>query len=280
MVGLWQLTASKSALRGHRGERISRIWWQKIHLESSGETLLKTFLLLQWERSWPGTQLLPVPLAEKMMVTIQKHKVVNIPSENTLYSWKAIKRTIKKPTQPIPKHTSLPKHRLEFPRFVITPCSPEPLLTLGKILVGISQPQPLPCIQAQEFGLGLMKRRREILPHWRERSKSVLPQVHSPGGWGSDLHVSPVMVAANLQSWGWRGAPAVKFSSMLCMEPSHPFPVLGSSWTFSVGQCWGPSDLHVGHPEGLQKWLPTASSLSLVWLLFILSKSLFKFEHD
>lgn len=53
---------------------------------SSGETLLQSFLLLQWERSWPSTQLLPVLLAEKMMVTIQKHEVANIPSENTVYS--------------------------------------------------------------------------------------------------------------------------------------------------------------------------------------------------
>lgn len=116
-----------------------------------------------------------------------------------------IKRTIKKPTQPIPKQTSLPKHRLEFPRFVITPCIPEPLFTLGKILIGISQPQSLPSIQSQEFGLGLMQRKREILLHWRERSKSFLPQVHSITSHG------------DCKSTVMGFPPAVRFSSTLRM---------------------------------------------------------------
>lgn len=29
--------------------------------------------------------------------------------------------------------------------------------------------------------------------------------------------------------------------------PPHPFPVLGSGWTLSSGQYWGPSELSVGH---------------------------------
>lgn len=59
---------------------------QKILLESSGETLLQSFPLLQWGKSWPSAQLFTVLLSEKMMVTIEKHEVANIPSENTLYS--------------------------------------------------------------------------------------------------------------------------------------------------------------------------------------------------
>lgn len=199
-----------------------------------------------------------------MMITIQKHEVANIPSENTLYSWKVIKRTIKKPTQPIPKQTSLPKHRLEFPRFVIAPCSPEPLFTLGKILIGISQPRSLPSIQSQEFGLGLMQRKREILLHWRERSKSFLPQVHSI------LQPSPVTVTANLQSWAFH---LQSDSPPRCA--CHPFPVLGSSWTFRAGQYWGASDLVL-----VSLWGCRSGCTSLVWLLFILTKLLFAFEHD
>lgn len=176
-----------------------------------------------------------------MMVTIQKHKVVNIPSENTLYSWKAIKRTIKKPTQPIPKQTSLPKHRLEFPRFVITPCSPEPLLTLGKILVGISQPQSLPCIQAQEFGLGLMKRRREILPHWRERSKSVLPQVHSPGD-GAATYMSHQSWWLQIYSHG-AGEVHLQSNSPPCCawSPATPF----QCWGQAGPSVWGSAEAHL-----------------------------------
>lgn len=67
-------------------------------------------------------------------------------------------------------------------------------------------------------------------PSTLEGEKQKFPAPGSqPWGWGSILHLSPVMVTGNLQLWGCRGPPAVKFSSRLCMEPSHPFAPLGQA---------------------------------------------------
>lgn len=171
---------------------------------------------------------------------------------------KSDKKNHKNPTQPIPKQTSLPKHRLEFPRFVITPCSPEPLLTLGKILCRISQPQSLPCIQAQEFGLALMQRWREILPHWRERSKSFLPQVHSPGDRAAS-YTSHLSWWLQIYTHGWRGPSAAKFSSSPSLSRAgvRLDPQLRAVLRTIWAECWS-----WGCRRGCQQKLPFSCATS------------------
>lgn len=74
MVGLWQEHSAHSIKglswvqvlsKGQRSGGVSGIQSQKILLESSGETLLQSFPLLQRLKNWPRAQLFTVLLSEK-----------------------------------------------------------------------------------------------------------------------------------------------------------------------------------------------------------------------
>lgn len=113
---------------------------------------LAEFLLLQWERSWPSTQLLPVLLAEKMMVTIQKHEVANTPSENTVYSWKVIKRTIKTQPNQSPNKPPCQSTGLSFQDLSSLPAAQSPYSLLVKFFVGLVNPSPSPVFKPRNLG--------------------------------------------------------------------------------------------------------------------------------